>query len=169
MLEDHARLVYLLKEAGEIVGRKKLQKIMYIMKKCQFPFQEKYHFHVFGPYSEELTLRMEELCNLDFIEEQREDKGGYHQYRYTLKTEGETFLSHQNMKLPPMGSLVDQLNSMNSKFLELVATILYFDDMPRESIIEKVLVVKQKQHYSLEDLEEAFEFIKKIPVSRHIS
>ena len=169
MLEDHAKLVYLLKEADEIVGRKKLQKIIYIMKKCGFPFQEKYHFHVFGPYSEELTLRVEELCNLGFIAELREEKGGYHQYRYTMKNEGNTFLSHQSVELPPMDSLVNQLNARNSKFLELVSTILYFDDLPREEIIEKVLVVKQKQHYSLEDLEEAFHFIETMPVSRPIN
>lgn len=59
-------------DSGEIVGRKKLQKIIYIAKKLELPFYEKYDFHFYGPYSEELTLQVEELCNLGFLHEVKE-------------------------------------------------------------------------------------------------
>lgn len=61
-------------DSGEIVGRKKLQKIIYIAKKLELPFYEKYDFHFYGPYSEELTLQVEELCNLGFLHEVKEKK-----------------------------------------------------------------------------------------------
>lgn len=159
MLEDHARLVSLFQQAGEIVGRKKLQKIIYILKKMAVPFQEKYQFHFYGPYSEELTLRVEELCNLGFINEMKETKGGYHQYRYTVLDEGEKFLSHFQIDMPTCDHLVNTLNGQNSKFLELVSTVLYFDHLSKAEIVAKIQVVKKKQNYSAEDIEQAFGFI----------
>ncbi|MFS8631137.1 MAG: YwgA family protein, partial [Bacillales bacterium] len=80
MLKEHAKILQVFHSAGEIVGRKKLQKMIYIAKKMSFPFQERFQFHFFGPYSEELTLRVEELCNMGFLQETMEKKGGYHQY-----------------------------------------------------------------------------------------
>ncbi len=74
MLKEHAKLMKVFSDSGEIIGRKKLQKIIYIAKKMQYPFYEKYDFHFYGPYSEELTLRIEELCNLGFLDEVKEKR-----------------------------------------------------------------------------------------------
>ncbi|MFC7391913.1 YwgA family protein [Scopulibacillus cellulosilyticus] len=162
MFEDHAKLVSLLNLAGEVVGRKKLQKIVYILKKLDYPFQEKYQFHFYGPYSEELTLRIEELCNLGFISEVKESKGGYHQYRYSLTGKGGDFLSHYQIDMPKLQEFIADLNGQNSKFLELVSTILYFENLSKEEIINKVKVVKKKQNYSDEDIQQAFVFIEQL-------
>ncbi len=69
MLNDHLRLMNAFAVSEEITGRKKLQKMIYIAQKLDFPFQEKFEFHFFGPYSEELTQRVEELCSFGFIKE----------------------------------------------------------------------------------------------------
>ncbi len=74
MLKEHAKLMKVFSDSGEIIGRKKAQKIIYIAKKMQYPFYEKYDFHFYGPYSEELTLRIEELCNLGFLDEVKEKR-----------------------------------------------------------------------------------------------
>lgn len=74
MLKDHAKVMKAIAASGEIIGRKKLQKMIYIAKKLDFPFHEKYQFHFFGPYSEELTLRIEELCNMGFLNEIKEKR-----------------------------------------------------------------------------------------------
>lgn len=74
MLNDHLRLMNVFAMSEEIIGRKKLQKMIYIAKKMEFPFQEKFEFHFYGPYSEELTLRVEELCNFGFIKETKEKR-----------------------------------------------------------------------------------------------
>lgn len=74
MLKEHAKLMKVFSDSGEIIGRKKLQKMIYIAKKMQFPFYEKYDFHFYGPYSEELTLQIEELCNLGFLHEVKEKR-----------------------------------------------------------------------------------------------
>ena len=91
--------------AGEISGRKKLQKIVYIAKKLSFPFKEKYQFHFYGPYSEELTLRIEELCEMGYLNEVREKRAGYYQYCYSITETGRDFLSMQEMDMPALPGL----------------------------------------------------------------
>ncbi|MDQ0162656.1 YwgA family protein [Bacillus alveayuensis] len=162
MLKEHAKLMKVFAISEEIIGRKKLQKIIYIAKKLNFPFYEKYNFHFYGPYSEELTLRIEELCNLGFIDEVREKKGGYYQYKYTLTKAGEEFLSHYDMSIPHLQDCMMDLNAQSARFLELVSTILYFEELTKEEIIEKVFTLKSKQRYTEGEIEEAFQYIESL-------
>ncbi|WP_209123429.1 YwgA family protein [Alkalihalobacillus sp. BA299] len=162
MLKEHVKLLFMFQQAGEIVGRKKLQKIVYISKKLNIPFSERFKFHMFGPYSEELTLRIEELCNLGFLQETLETKSGYQQYRYILTDEGVKFLKMYNLELPNIQPSVSSMNDQSSRFLELVSTVLYFDELSKEEIIEKVMTVKKKQNYSEEEMDRAFSYIDQL-------
>ncbi|WP_163539761.1 YwgA family protein [Gracilibacillus sp. YIM 98692] len=162
MLDNHARLVKVIASSGGIVGRKKLQKIIYILKKLGLPFEEKYTFHFYGPYSEELSIRIEELANLGFVSEVKEKKSNYYQYRYQVTDEGEDFIEQSPVKLPVVESLVEEMKGRSSRFLELVATMLYFDHYPKDEIEQKVQDVKKKSNYTSEDIQEAWNFIEKI-------
>ncbi|MFJ9204911.1 YwgA family protein [Bacillus velezensis] len=162
MLKEHAKLMKVFSDSGEIIGRKKLQKIIYIAKKMQYPFYEKYDFHFYGPYSEELTLRIEELCNLGFLDEVKEKKGGYFQYRYSLTETGAEFLHHAELTMPDMKKYIDNVNSRSSRFLELVSTILYFDGLEAEEKKEKVFTIKSKQKYTDEEYDEALHYIEEL-------
>lgn len=159
MLNNHAKIMQFFSVAKEVTGRKKLQKMIYILQKCEIPFEEKYQFHFYGPYSEELTLRVEELCNLGFLQEEKEDKSNYYQYHYHVTTAGEDFLSQFSLEMPDMTGKVALLKEKSSRFLELVSTMLFFDDLSLEETIEKVHVVKPKQKYSDKEMEEAIHFI----------
>ncbi|WP_017756655.1 YwgA family protein [Calidifontibacillus oryziterrae] len=162
MLQDHAKLMQMFACAGEIVGRKKLQKMVFIAKKLQFPFNEKFNFHYFGPYSEELTLRVEELENNGFLGESKEKKGGYVHYRYSLTEEGKQFLRHFQQNIPYLEPLVKNMNKQSSRFLELVSTILYFEDIPKDQVIEKVFTLKSKQRYTIDEIEQAYSYINEL-------
>ncbi|MED4534810.1 YwgA family protein [Metabacillus fastidiosus] len=161
-MQEHAKLMKVFSSSGEIIGRKKLQKMIYIAKKMNYPFYEKYNFHFYGPYSEELTLRVEELCNLGFLSETKEKKGGYIQYRYSLTDDGNEFLSHYNLNMPTLPSCVQNLNEQNSRFLELVSTVLYFGELDREEVTEKVFTLKSKQRYTEEEIAEAYHYIERL-------
>ncbi len=152
-------------DAHDITGRKKLQKMIYILKKINIPFNEKFAFHFYGPYSEELTLRVEELCNLGFIAEEKQDKGHYFQYQYTVTDAGKAFLEQAPDDLPLCHEKVQLLKEQSSRFLELVATMLFFEELPREQVEEKVHQVKASVNYSDEDLTEAWEFINKLKLN----
>ncbi|SEA71272.1 hypothetical protein SAMN05421743_107105 [Thalassobacillus cyri] len=167
MLENHAKLMRFFASSEEIVGRKKLQKIIYILKKCEVPFEERYQFHFYGPYSEELTLRIEELCNLGFINETKEEKKNYYQYRYQLTDAGNKFLEHYQVELPAMRERISKMKEKSSRFLELVSTMLYFEHLPREEVEEKVRTVKSKQNYTMDEINEAWSFIEEMRRTLH--
>jgi uncharacterized protein len=152
--------MYAIEATGEITGRKKLQKIIYIAKKLSFPFQERFQFHFYGPYSEELTLRIEELSNMGFIEEVREKKGGYFQYRYKLTDSGKEFLSLTEVEMPKLADCLVDMNTQNARFLELVSTVLYFDSLELEEVKEKIFTLKSKQKYTEEEIAEAYSYIE---------
>lgn len=160
MLNDHLRLMNAFAVSEEITGRKKLQKMIYIAQKLAFPFQEKFEFHFFGPYSEELTQRVEELCSFGFIKEVREDKGAYCQYRYTVTNSGREFLAASELEMPQLKESLTNMNGQNARFLELVSTILYFDHKSKAEVREKIWTLKSKQRYTGEEIEEAYEYIE---------
>ena len=162
MLDNHAKLMQFFQVASEVTGRKKLQKMIYILQKCKVPFEERYHFHFYGPYSEELTLRVEELCNLGFLEEKREDKSSYYQYHYHITNDGEGFLEQFSLEMPDITEKVALLNSKSSRFLELVSTFLYFDALSDGEKIEKVHKVKPKQKFTPLEIDEARTFIMEV-------
>jgi len=162
MLINHAKLIHFFQLANEVTGRKKLQKMIYILQKSEVPFEEKYQFHFYGPYSEELTLRVEELCNLGFLKETKEDKVNYFQYHYEVTPAGESFLDQFTVDMPDFSGKLELLQNRSSRFLELVATILYFEDLSKQEQIEKLQQVKPKQNFTGEEITEAYEFISQI-------
>lgn len=160
LLKDHAKLMQAVMVSGEIIGRKKLQKMIYIAKKVAFPFQERFQFHFYGPYSEELTLRVEELCNMGFLNEVKEKKGGYFQYRYTLTEPGKEFLSLNEVEMPFLQDCLEDMNSQNARFLELVSTVLYFDNLARDEVANKVFTLKSSQRYTEAEIDDAYRYIE---------
>mgnify|MGYP001238894124 FL=1 len=162
MLKEHVKLMSAFSACGEIIGRKKLQKMIYIAKKMSFPFQDKFHFHFYGPYSEELTLRVEELCNMGFVHEEKEKKGGYYQYRYTVTKEGNDFLKLYEEEIPKLKECVLHMNEQSARFLELVSTVLYFDHLSKEEVKEKIFTLKKKQNYTEEEIEKAYQYIEEL-------
>ncbi|MFD2750846.1 YwgA family protein [Virgibacillus siamensis] len=159
MLTNHAKLMQFFSVAQDISGRKKLQKMIYILQQCHVPFEEKYQFHFYGPYSEELSLRVEELCNLGFIAEEKEERSNYFQYNYTITDDGKAFLNQFKMDMPEMTTQVARLQEKSSRFLELVSTMLFFNDLPVNQLIEKIHTVKPKQKYTDEEISDAQSFI----------
>lgn len=162
MLTDHAKLLNFFAEMKKVTGRKKLQKMIFILQACGVPFQEKYQFHIYGPYSEELTLRMEELCNLGFIHEEKEKKSNYVQYIYEITDEGIDFLQQIQPDMPDFANEAKLLQQESSRFLELTATMLFFRNLTKQEVEKKVHDVKPKQNYSAEEMDRAWNLIESI-------
>ena len=162
MLQEHAKIVDFIATAKGVTGRKKLQKMIYIMKKMDIPFQEKYEFHIYGPYSEELTARVEELYDMGFLSEILEDKGSYVQYKYTVTEEGMEFRKVLGKSVLDNPSIAGKLNAKSGRFLELTATLLYFDNLNRQEQIDKLHIVKGKLNFTAEEIDEAFAFIEEL-------
>jgi uncharacterized protein len=166
MLKEHAKIMRLVEVVGEVKGRKKLQKMVYIAKKMQVDFEERFEFHMFGPYSEELTLRMDELCSLGLVDEQWETKGAIEVYRYTLSDVGRDFVKFHQVELGAGEALIERMNKENSRFLELVSTIIYFEHLSYEEMKNKVFTLKSKQKYTEEEIQKGLAFIEEL---KHMS
>ena len=163
VLKDHARILSAINAAGHIAGRKKLQKMIFISKKLQYPFHEKFEFHFYGPYSEELTLKIEELRNLGLIEELKDKENGYLQYDYSLTDAGHEFLTLYKDGLDERLALcLKELNGKPARFLELVSTVLFFDHLTKPEVIQKIQELKAKQNYTAEEMEEAFIYVSQL-------
>lgn len=162
VLQEHAKIVQFISLAEEVTGRKKLQKMIFIAKKMNFPFQEKFQFHMYGPYSEELTLRIEELCEMGFIHEECMDKGSYVQYKYDVSEEGKNFLETTEQEANGLQDFIQKMQVKSSRFLELVSTLLYFDHLEKVDQIEKVHIVKNKLNFTETEMNAAFDFISQL-------
>ncbi|MBP1933974.1 YwgA family protein [Ammoniphilus resinae] len=162
MLTEHAKVLYLLDTLGEIVGRKKLQKMVYISQKLKFDFNQRFQFHFYGPYSEELTVMTEELCELGFIEENQQDKGNYSVYQYAITEKGRDFLHHVHVNLGNILPIASKLNDSSSRFLELLSTVFYFEQLSREEVEEKIFTLKAKSNYSHGEISEAYRWLQEL-------
>ncbi|MFY0546062.1 YwgA family protein [Brevibacillus sp. H7] len=162
MLKRHAKIIRLIEIAGEVSGRKKLQKMVYIAKHLNIDFDERFEFHMYGPYSEELTLRVDELCNLGLLDEQVESKGAIQMYRYTLNEEGRDFLRFHDVDFGLGERAIRRMNEENSRFLELVSTILYFNHLPYDEMKAKIFTFKSKQRYTEEEIDKGLAFVDEL-------
>ncbi len=162
LLQEHAKIVQFISLAQEVTGRKKLQKMIFIAKKMNFPFAEKFQLHMYGPYSEELTLRVEELCEMGFLNEECMDKGSYVQYKYDVSPEGKRFLETTTQESNELQGFIEKMQVKTSRFLELVSTLLYFDDLEKDEQIEKVHIVKNKLKFTETEMNDAFDFIHQL-------
>lgn len=162
LLQEHAKIVQFISLAEEVTGRKKLQKMIFIAKKMNFPFAEKFQLHMYGPYSEELTLRIEELCEMGFLNEACMDKGSYVQYKYDVSEEGQHFLETTTQEANELQVFIQKMQVKTSRFLELVSTLLYFDNLKKDEQIEKVHIVKNKLNFTEKEMKDAFEFIHQL-------
>lgn len=162
MLNGHAKILRLIEIAGEVSGRKKLHKMVFIAKKLNIDFDDRFQFHMYGPYSEELTLRVDELCNLGLLDEEMETKGAIQKYRYILNEVGSDFLRFHEADLGYGETMIRRMNEENSRFLELVSTILYFDTLPYEGMKEKVFTLKSKQKYTEDEILKGLAFVDEL-------
>jgi hypothetical protein len=60
------------------------------------------------------------------------------------------------------------MKAKSSRFLELVSTLFYFDQFPKEEQIEKLHVVKGKLNFTTEEIEEAYTFVMNLMNERAV-
>ncbi|MBE3591898.1 MAG: hypothetical protein IMW84_03205 [Thermoanaerobacter sp.] len=161
-LENYANIIELLRIAGKIEGRKKLQKMVYILKNLGADFKEDFYFHYYGPYSDVLTIELEELKSINVIKEDVKEHDNYFPtYTYELNIDDIGVKGDlENYK-----EVIYRLNRENSRFLELVATIMYFKEEKKyvkEDIIRKIKIVKSDKYYTDEEIKRSFDFLETI-------
>ena len=156
-------LLKFFKAAKEVQGRKKLQKMIYLLQVKGYPFNQKFDYHYYGPYSGELADQVALLVESGRIKERTETTfSGYQTYNYVYN-EGnqEVWPNDANLDREFVGD-VHRLNELEARDLELFATVAFLlqEGKTREYIMSKLPSLKAEQNYTTQEIERAFEFLK---------
>ncbi len=168
-----ALLLLALESQKVIAGRTKLQKMVYLANECGWNAIRDYVFYEYGPYSKWLSLELENLKNIGFVnEEATETKQDRKVYRYSLTEKGHAALEiilrelNEPKLVEKTKELLGQLTRFPSDELEIMASLLYISrdkDLDKEGIVKTTLRLKPRfteeqirNHLAVFDLIETF-------------
>lgn len=161
MLDNEYALIRLFDVAPTISGRKRFQKVVYLLQQIGIPYTEKFRYHHFGPYSSELQAEMDNLVNYELIDESYTGET----YVYKITDKGKKFseqyntLNNRNFELPEQ--LVRQIIDTDTPVLELASTYAYLLEMgyKREEAVVKAIELKPHLQNRLDEAITLFEDI----------
>lgn len=144
MLRNEYALVLLLNSVSKIVGRKRLQKVVYLLQQTGVPFTEKFSYHHYGPYSSELQAEIDRLVDYQLVSETCNNAC----YTYEITEEGIKFLETyqkvvgEKFSLPQ--EIVMRLMNTNTQVLEMASTYAYLLEMgyKQKEALAKALELK---------------------------
>lgn len=164
MFDSAYRLLKLFAESAPIKGRKKLQKMVYLLTAAGAPYHYKYRYHHFGPYSEQLQAEVSELVEKGYLSETNKDST----YEYAITDKG-TMLMERLEQEEGYSCFIDpKLTEMCARqtptFLEIASTYAFLvqsGDEP-ERAREKAMELK---HHLADMIDEAVAFYEQITVA----
>lgn len=126
---NRLQLATLLSWAGEtgFEGRKRLQKVVYLLQQAGCPLGCGFILHHFGPYSREVAAACDDLVAADLVKETGGPPQGKLQYVYTLPPMTQELLQKtHDSTMERFRALGQELIGTEVWPLELGATILFF-------------------------------------------
>ncbi len=150
---------------GSIEGRKKLQKLVYLIQHKGGPFKEVFQYHLYGPFSEQLANELEEMRGFGLVEEIKELGVSGHKYRYSLTDDGKKLLqSMPGSGLDPFEELIRDLGQYDARHLELMATCLFLSEnsnsIGENSIATSVKHLKREQNYNNDEIRVSLQYLR---------
>ena len=137
----YARLGAIVQRCGTVHSRIKMHKLLYILKSLGYPVQERFEYLHFGPYSEDVAAELQSSVNAVYLLErvtesaEEEDEEPHRRYDYSLGRKGAELIAHAASSDPTltavpdaMAGVAEELNGSTPARLELVATLMYFQD-----------------------------------------
>lgn len=145
-------------------GRKKLQKAIYLAKEHGFPgLQERFDFHWYGPYSEMLANKIQELVQLGVLNE-KEVSHNYRTYAYEITESAVEYFHKQIEHAQKYQSLITHIVKEDARLLELTSSLHYFiaNGYDREKAEREVKRVKPEKNYSSDEIQQAWSFLDEL-------
>ena len=144
--------------ADQKTGKKKLQKLMYLIERKGVQLDLRYSIHFFGPYSSKLDHIIHILENEDWLD--IDTSGQTH--RIIMKKEGNGQLSKEDNILVDMvrKAFYDkspmELEALTT--IDYVATTLLHGNATRADVIKQVKIIKGKK-FSSQELEKEYDVL----------
>ena len=92
-LHDLLTIVIALNEGGRVVGKTRLQKIVYLLDECGLSTGCRYDYHYFGPFSSEIAEAAEDAFELGKLK--YDERPGFHAVPYGIYE-----VADRNMAIP---------------------------------------------------------------------
>ncbi len=138
MFEKTYRVLSLVAALGVVHGRKKLQKITFLLQHWGTDLMSRFSYHFYGPYSADLQASVRDLVDRELLQEAREQGS----YVYHITEKGRDFIRKWEGRFggePPFvvpRERLQRLQEQSAPFLELLSTyafLLETGDGPAEA------------------------------------
>lgn len=126
---------------GEIQGRKKLQKMVHILQGFGVPFNVRFGYHHYGPYSEELQDSIQ-ACLHDKLLNETTIPGQFPTSKFCPQPRFADLLEKTGTeKGQPWVNFAQELNRKTPRELEAISTLLYLENEEATGYLEEPLEV----------------------------
>ncbi len=173
---DDAIIAYIVKKWNEVnlkvkPGRTIIQKVVYFLKAKGIPINYDFEIYRYGPYSQELYYRMDDLIVDNIIKDvsKRKDRS-----EYISSDEIDVLIDNFKSELEHLTEDIDLIvqvfNNIEPSLLELLSTIhylqtsftKYYKKAPsREIVVNKVLELK-KTKFSKSKVEDVYDIMEEV-------
>ncbi|NMB40895.1 MAG: hypothetical protein GX996_03055 [Firmicutes bacterium] len=155
MLSNEYALISLFAFVTKIIGRKKLQKMVYLLQQAGVPYNLKFRYHHYGPYSAELQAEIDRLIGHQLLTETYDGVA----YTYEITEQGRSFLQKYKEVIGHFFDLpipaVEKLMETDTSVLEMASTYAYLLEMgyQQQDAINKTEELKPLLKNHLEEAE----------------
>jgi uncharacterized protein YwgA len=122
-----ALILSVLRAVGQVQGRTKLQKILYLANLCGWNSIPDYRYYYYGPFSETVVTELENFVKNGWVEERQSETT----YTYNLTRQGQRVADSLAAKMEDPKlikrtmSLERELHKLASDELEMMATLVF--------------------------------------------
>jgi uncharacterized protein YwgA len=156
-------LLNLVNATGRISGRKKFQKLVYILKHKGFNFKEDYSYYYYGPYSSVLQMEIDDLVRSELLDESLNNNT----YEYSITDKAYEYVRDSSYSEEQV-SLINMLNQESAYILELVSVFFYLEDSGynnQNAILKKTRILKPELVNYIGEAYSLYSRIKEFKVS----
>jgi len=127
LVNSTLQVAQLLRVLRHVEGRKKLHKQVHILQELGYPFPERFEYSYYGMYSRDLRAEVVSLVKDKLVQEEASpNQAGELTYTFQSTPALDGFLDLLQVEQePPWAPLAKHLNSLHTKQLEGVSTILF--------------------------------------------
>lgn len=150
---------------GKIVGKIRLQKVIYLLDKLGLGANLRFSYHHYGPYSDDLSNAIDFANHFNAAFEETQQSAKSHSGKYSVFTSTETpspDISVGEIDQPNLAELLKKMTSTSSVVIELAATIHWLQNAEKIVDWESTLKARKPSKTSSENVEKAKALLNEI-------
>ena len=137
---------------GNVKGRKKIQKIVYLLQAFGAPEVFRFRFHLYGPYSNELQDKLDFYVEQGLLSARSEQAGEFPTSRFEATPKMNEVLAKAPKPVPsaPWESLALELNQRTTPELEAISSMIFLQEAGKSGPALQELFCELKPQFCTE-------------------